>query len=73
MAKAAAGLGTVDVDCPRPGCTDKVQCTLQSEPVKPKPGAKVATVKVTVPDLADRMADHYRDHHPAEFAEATAS
>lgn len=66
-------LGTVNVDCPRPGCSDKVQCTLRADSAEPKPGAKSVTISVTVPDLADQMAAHYQDRHPVEFADVFAA
>lgn len=48
---------TVGVKCPR--CEIHVACTLESHP-----GIK------TVPDLAERFAEHYSHAHPAQLAEA---
>jgi hypothetical protein len=58
----AAMPGTVGIDCPR-GCAEKIECTLHAETATPKPGAKSVNVRLTVPDLADKMAEHYQVHH----------
>lgn len=58
-----AALGTVDIDCPRTGCSDKIVCDVQAEPLLPKPGAGTADFKIRVSDLADKMRDHYRETH----------
>lgn len=52
---------TVGVDCPR--CNETVECTLHSESATPKPGARPVTVRLAVPDLADKMAAHYAERH----------
>jgi hypothetical protein len=62
---------TVGVKCPR--CDDLVQCTLKTvlPQVRHKPGPKRGRrdltepepVVLTVPDLADRLADHYTAKH----------
>ncbi|MDZ7886587.1 MAG: hypothetical protein U5N53_28450 [Mycobacterium sp.] len=58
----AAMPSTVDIDCPRPGCDSVVKCTAEISPAPPKPGTRVA-LQVRVPDLADRMVEHYTDAH----------
>lgn len=55
---------TVNIDCPR--CDTAVPCTLRAELDTPRPGQKRSAAKLTltVPDLANRLADHYREEHP---------
>jgi hypothetical protein len=68
---------TVGVGCPR--CDTPIVCALKvAEPLqkpkpgmpKPIPGGKTAPIALTVPDLAERFAEHYRDAHPGVFTEA---
>lgn len=63
---------TVGVACPR--CNTQVQCTLDEIPSKPKPGAKPSGPHaLTVPDLAERLADHYAAAHPNALQQAMAA
>lgn len=58
-----AAIATVDIDCPRPSCTDAIACDVVPEQLPPKPGATTADFKMRVPDLADKLAAHYREAH----------
>lgn len=53
---------TVAVRCPR--CDNAIACTLElkTDPDAGTQGGLV--VNVTVPDLAERMAQHYNEIHP---------
>lgn len=52
---------TVDVKCPR--CDVPIVCTLECKAETPKPGSKPMTMNVSVPDLAERIRDHYAAAH----------
>lgn len=61
---------TVAISCPR--CDVPIECTLKSQLPPAKPGEKAGSdVALTVPDLADRMAEHYRQHHSVPFLEVS--
>lgn len=59
---------TVNVNCPR--CAEPVACTLA---LATATGDDGLAIDVSVPDLAQRMAKHYSDVHPDQYAEVIAN